>query len=154
MENELNKSFSYESNNEFKINDNYSLMKKNNGNYRNKILKSRINIKQKSISFNSKIKSHSLIIKSAMGKNLKNIKPIKKKIKIKKNIIKDTSNSTNFGGKKGLNYLSIIKKGFNSNHNISCNQRITSISQLENSVGGIFKIAVKYECLAKKHKDL
>ena len=89
-----------------------------------------------------------------MEKNLKNIKPIKKLIKIKKKLIKDISNSTNFGGKNGFEHLAIAKNDSNNLHNIKNNQRATSIGQLENASGGLFKNAVKYDSLAKKYSYL
>ena len=157
LENELNKSFSYESEDRYRINDDYSLMNKNmkkNDNSNGKKYIKPINNKRKCLLYNFKIKSNSHILKSTLEKNLKNIRPIKKIIKIKKNLIKDTSNSTNFGGKNGFEHLTIAKSDSNNCHNIKSNQKATSIDQLENESGGLFKNAVKYDCLAKKYSYL
>ena len=157
LENELNTSFSYESEDRYRINDDYSLINNNpkkNDNSNVKKYKKSINNKRKFLFYNFKIKSNSHIIKSTLEKNLKNIKPIKKKIKIKKNLMKDTSNSTNFGGKNGFENLTIAKNGSSNGHNIRNNQRATSMGQLEKESGGIFKNSVKYDCLAKKYSYL
>ena len=163
LENELNKSISFESDEDYKNNDNCSLVEKNKTkieNNRIKILRNGIYNKQKKLNNKIKIKSvcNSQIIKNPIDKTLKCNQSIYKSSKKKKYsnyyLMKDTSISALFGkGKKEMDYL-LNNNEYNIKHNMRYGKKIASIEKLENVSGGIFKIARKYDYFSKKNKKI
>ena len=166
LENELNKSFSFESDyddNKNKINnDLLSLYKKNIKQLEDNKVKINNNFsynKHKSMILNLKSSSfyNTQIFKNALKYKIKNGKPIKKISKIKNSnssLIKDNSKTTMPTQDKKYFY-SILK--INNYQHIPKklrNNRNKSIEKLENASGGIFKIAVKYDYLTKKYRHL
>ena len=150
-EDEINKSFSYDSNDDGKnSNDIYQLLynkekktleKYNYKNYNKNI----INNNQKN---KKSIFCNSQIIKNPFMDILKPIRPNRKILKLKNNnynSLKNIINSTTF---------TINKKLFQNKHNKRINRKNKSIEDLENISGGIFKIAVKYDYLSKKYKNI
>ena len=166
LENELNKSFSFESDyddNKNKINnDLLSLYKKNIKQLEDNKVKISNNFsynKHKSMILNLKSSSfyNTQIFKNALRYKIKNGKPIKKISKIKNSnssLIKDNSKTTMPTQDKKY-FCSILK--INNYQHIPKklrNNRNKSIEKLENASGGIFKIAVKYDYLTKKYRHL
>ena len=165
LENELNKSFSFESdydnkNNKYN-NDLLSIYKKNIKKLESKKLENNKNFsipnsnKRKNILFN--VKSSSFYNTQIMKNFLKNKNPFIKSNKIKKRnafLIKDNSISTI--PIKGKNYFYFLLK-INNNQKIPKNFNIKKINDsnedLENSSKGIFKRAIKYDYLARKYKQ-
>ena len=167
LENELNKSLSFESDEDYKNTDNFTLVKNNQEQFRDKgikILRNSIFNKQTNFKNKIKIKSfcNSQIIKNSFGKNLKSNQGNQSIHKITNNqkdsnsyLMKDTSNSTFFGqGKKEIDYLLNSDKEYSNKHNMRYSQKITSIEKLEKASGGIFRIARKYDYFSKKNKKI
>ena len=171
LENELNKSFSYESN-EYNKNDNEdyhskynkdSIIKIEKYNYKNYNQNyANNNINNKSRTSNLKINSfYNLdIIRNSINENLKEIKPLRKILKMKSynnnSLNKNNSNSTKFSKDKSITNLLKINNHYSQKKQYKRYKykRNTSIEKLENISGGIFKIAVKYDYLAKKYKNI
>ena len=142
-EDELNKSFSYESNEDGNVyKDIKTLEKYSYKNYN----KNNINNRQK-----NRMSSccNSQIIKNPFINIVKPKKPNRKILKLKSynnnSLIKNITNTTIFR---------INKNFFQNKHNKRYNHKNKSIEDLENISGGIFKIAVKYDYLSKKYKDI
>ena len=170
LENQLNKSLSFESDEDYKNTDNFSLVENNQKKFGDKgikILRNSIFNQQTNLKNKLKIKPscNSQIIKNPLDKNLKSNQSNQSNQSIHKinnnqkdsnsYLMKDTSNSTFFGqGKKEIDYLLNSNKEYSNKHNMRYSQKITSIEKLENASGGIFRIARKYNYYARKNKKI